>query len=225
MPLPDHRPDFLPGDRNPPPERVVPEPTPAAPLAPPAPVKRYPLPLLILGAVLVVAILAGVFLVIRINLDDSGAPDPAAVPIGEPQMTLTPRTGTPAPLQMARPGQRVRVEGLYGNGSVMVTRAEWSDTGDLPPGQGRMYLNVELRYDVAEGSLFLHPNHYTAYDAAQTEYYPGIGSGKAQLPAQELKAGQSATGWVSIELPPGPTFFVITDEGINPLVMVEIPPP
>lgn len=216
----DQRPDFLPGDRNPPPDRV----DPPEQATPPAPVKRYPLPLLILGAILVVAIVVGGFLLIRINLTDRATPE-LGTPTAEPGMTLTPRTGTPAPLQTTRPGERVRVEGLYGNGSVMVTRAEWSGSGDLPPGQGRMYLNVEVRYDVAQGSMFINPNFYTAYDTARTEYYPGIGSGKPPLPTQELKAGQSATGWISIELPPGETFFVITDEGINPLVMVEIPPP
>ena len=210
--------DYLPGDRNPPPDKLaVPEPP------PPAPAPRYPLPLLILGGVLAVALVVGIFLAIRFSLD--GAPGVEEPLDGEPGITLTPRTGTPAPLQTARPGDRVQIEGLYGTGSVLITRAEWSDTGDLPPSAGRMYLNVELRYDVAEGSMFIHPNYFTAYDLAKNEYYPGIGSGKQQLAAQELKAGQSATGWVSIELPPEQSFFVITDEGINPLVMVEIPAP
>jgi hypothetical protein len=191
-------------------------------LPPPAPTRRYPLPLLILGGVLAVALVVGLFLAIRITL---GAPATRDVPDGHPGTTLTPRSGTPAPLQMAKPGDRVQVEGLYGTGSILVMRAEWSDTGDLPPSEGRMYLNVELRYDVARGAMFVHPNYFTAYDQAQNEYYPGIGSGKPQLPPQELKEGQSTTGWVSIELPPEQSFFVITDEGINPLVMVEIPKP
>lgn len=218
MPSPSHHPDFLPGDHNPPPEKVV---VPETPPAPPA--RRYPLPLLILGGLLVAALLIGVFVLVRLSLGEPAGRE-AADP-GEPGITLTPRTGTPAPLQLASPGERVQVEGLYGRGSVMVARAEWSDTGDLPPSEGRRYLNLELRYDVADGSMFVHPNYYAAYDEAKNEYYPGIGSGKPQLPQQEIKAGRSATGWVSIELPPGQSFFVISDEGINPLLMVEIPAP
>ena len=55
MPSPDHRPDFLPGDPQPPREKlVVPEPE-------PPPARRYPLPLIILGGVLVAALLVGGF--------------------------------------------------------------------------------------------------------------------------------------------------------------------
>jgi hypothetical protein len=218
VPSPDERPEFLPGDTNRPPEKLdvaEPAPPPAAP--------RYPLPLLIVGGLLVVALLIGGFAVIRLSLGDPAAPNQAGP--GEPLNTLTPRTGTPAPLQVARPGERVQVQGLYGSGTVMVVRAEWSDSGDLPPSEGRKYLNVEIRYDVAAGSMMVHPNFYAAYDAARNEYYPGIGSGKPQFAQQEINSGRSATGWVSIELPPGEVIFVISDEGINPLVAVEIPDP
>lgn len=147
-------------------------------------------------------------------------------PKASPSSTLTPRSGTPAPVQEVKVGQRAAIEGLYGKGSVIVTRAEWSDKGDLPPGAGKRYLNLELRYDCTEGLLQLSKNQYAAYDLAKKEYLPGIGAGKDPLPDTEVKPGQApVTGWISIELPPGRTLFVISDEGINPLVIVDLPKP
>lgn len=218
MPSEDNHPDFLPGDLNPPPDKLfVREP------AKPPPPRRFPVPLLVLGGVLVLALLVGGFIFLRVQLGDPSTRGPARP--GDPLTTLTPRSGTPAPLQTAVVGERVQVEGLYGKGTVMVVRSEWSDQGDLAPSHGRQYLNLEVRYDVAEGSMFVHPNFYAVWDSAKIEYYPGIGSGKVQLGQQEIRAGRSVTGWVSIELPPGQSFFLISDEGINPLVLVEIPAP
>lgn len=180
------------------------------------------MPLVVLGVAILVALLVAGFIWLRIVLGDPASRDESGP---EPLTTLAPRAGTPAPLQTAQEGQRVQIQGLYGRGSFMVVRHEWSTTGDLPTSQGRQYLNVEVRYDAAEGSLFIKPDFYSAFDVNKNEYLAGIGSGKDPIATQELKAGQSATGWVSIELPPGRSFFVVTDEGINPLVMVDIPGP
>ncbi|MDO5499291.1 MAG: hypothetical protein Q4F67_06380 [Propionibacteriaceae bacterium] len=230
MPSSDDRPDFapaaaedgndkefLPGDREYPRDHLV------APEEPPAaPARSYPLPMLIGGGVLFLALLIGGFIWVRMELGDPAERSNAGP---EPLTTLAPREGTPAPLQTAAIGQRVQIEGLYGKGSVMVVRHEWSTEGDLPTSQGRQYLNLEVRYDAAEGSLFITPDFFAAYDVNKNEYLSGIGSGKEPIRPQELKAGQSATGWVSIEMPPGRSFFVISDEGINSLVMVDIPAP
>lgn len=169
------------------------------------------------------ALIIGGFIAIRIALGDPASRVESGE--GDPMTTLAPRDGTPAPLQTASVGERVAIQGLYGTGSVMVVRHEWAADGELPATAGRQYLNVEIRYDSAEGSLFLKPDYFAAYDDAKTEYVAGIGSGKPQLPTQELKSGRSATGWVSVEMPPGQAFFVISDEAINPLVMVQIPGP
>lgn len=218
VPSPDDQPKFLPGDRDFPADRSI---VPEEPPRPPA--RRVPIPVLVVGGLVVLALLTVGFIGIRIALGDPasrGAPGP-----GEPMTTLKPREGTPAPLQKARIGERIEIQGLYGKGTVMVVSHEWSDKGDLAPSQGRRYLNLNVRYDCTEGSLFLKQDYFTGYDLQKNEYYAGIGSGKDPLPTQELKAGRSATGWVSIELPPAQSFFVISDEGINPLVMVDIPRP
>lgn len=218
MSNPENAPDFLPGDPNPPAERYS---VPDEPKS--APAKRLPLPVVILGGVLALALLVGGFIGVRIMLGDPserGTQGP-----GNPMTTLQPREGTPAPLQRADVGERVQIEGLYGEGSFMVVRHEWTTEGTLPTTAGRQYLNVEVRYDATEGSLFIKPDYFSAYDSAKNEYLAGIGSAKDQLPAQELQEGRSVTGWVSIELPPGMSFFVVSDEGINPLVMVNIPAP
>ncbi|WP_432558539.1 hypothetical protein [Granulicoccus sp. GXG6511] len=217
MPSPDPDREFLPGDRNYPVERrVVPD------EPPPAPRRTYPKSLLIMGAVLVAALLVGGFVWLRVFLGDPAARSDVAP---EPLTTLTPRSGTPMPLQTVDVGQRVPIQGLYGQGSFMVVRHEWSAEGDLPTSLGRQYLNVEVRYDSAEGSLFIKPDFFAAYDVNKNEYLSTIGSGKDPIQPQELQAGQSATGWVSVEVPPGRTFFVVSDEGINALVMVDIPGP
>lgn len=208
---------ILPGDPDYPLDKAV---EPAAP--PPAPPRTYPAPMVILGLVIFIALLIGGFVWLRLFLGDPATRGQVGP---EPLTTLAPRQGTPAPLQTAQEGQRVQIEGLYGQGSFMVIRHEWSATGDLPTSQGRQYLNLEVRYDASAGSLFIKPDFFAAYDVNKNEYLSGIGSGKNPIRAQELKAGQSATGWVSIELPPGDSFFVLSDEGINPLVLVPIPGP
>lgn len=215
--MPSEEPELLPGDRNFPADRLI---VPEKPPAPPR--RRYPMALLILGGVLALALLVGGFVAVRVALGD---PSTRGAGPGDPMTTLKPREGTPAPLQRVEVGRRVPVEGLYGKGTFMVVRYEWSDQGDLPPTTGREYLNVEVRYDVAEGSMFINPDYFTAYDLAKNEYYVGIGSGKVPIGTQELKGGKTATGWVSIELPPEQSFFVVSDEGINALVMVDIPKP
>lgn len=208
---------LLPGDPDYPVDRVVEQ---AAP--PPPPPRNYPAPLIILGMVLAIALVIGGFVWLRLSLGDPASRGQAGP---EPLTTLAPRQGTPAPLQTAQIGERVQIEGLYGQGSFLVIRHEWSTKGDLPTSQGRQYLNLEVRYDASAGSLFIKPDFFAAYDVNKNEYLSGIGSGKDPIRPQELKAGQSATGWVSIELPPGPSFFVLSDEGINPLVLVQIPGP
>lgn len=190
-----------------------------------APRSRIPNIVAIAGAALLVLGVLGGLLLWRFS-GGTTTERPQEGPEASPTSTLTPRSGTPAPVQEVKVGQRVQIQGLYGKGSVMVTRAEWSDKGDLPPGAGRKYLNLELRYDASEGLLQLSKNQFAAYDLAKKEYLPGIGSGKDPLPDTEVKPGQPpVTGWVSIELPPDQTLFVISDEGINPLVIVDLPKP
>lgn len=151
----------------------------------------------------------------------TGAGDDAEPGLGA---TLTPREGTPAPQQSGRVGEPVAYLGIYGRGSVTVASYEWSDHGDLPPSDGRSYLNLELRLQTMDGSIIVRPIHFAGYDAKGQEYLPGIGSGKMpQVSDQELTAGQSLRTWVSLDIPRGPTKFVISDEGINPLVSYEIP--
>ncbi|MDO5683126.1 MAG: hypothetical protein Q4G46_09910 [Propionibacteriaceae bacterium] len=209
--------EVLPGDRNYSAERHV------APAEPPLPPRRtYPKSLLIIGALFATALLVGGFIWLRMFLGDPAARNDLGP---EPLTTLTPRAGTPMPLQTVKVGERVHIQGLYGDGSFMVVRHEWSPEGDLPTSLGRQYLNLEVRYDAGEGSLFIKPDFFAAYDVNKNEYLSGIGSGKEPIQPQELKNGKSATGWVSIEMPPGRSFFVVSDEGINPLVMVDIPGP
>ncbi|NNG21374.1 hypothetical protein HJ590_17820 [Naumannella sp. ID2617S] len=212
LPEPGHRP--MPGDED----YVPTEERPPGPPAPPR--KKVPLPVLVLGIGVLVAALVVFFFFLRGQLNRPlGDVDPSPTP------TLVPRSGTPAPVQHGAVGQRMTVEGLYGKGTILVLKAEWSDKGDLPPDPGRQYLNLELRYDCTEGTMVTSNNFYAVYDTRKTEYLPGIGAGKQPLGDGELKAGQSRQGWVSVEMPPGPALVVISDEGINPLVILEVPKP
>ncbi|WP_133626637.1 hypothetical protein [Enemella evansiae] len=215
LPEPGHRP--MPGDDD---YVAEPEHTPGPPPAPAGRVKKFPTPVLVLGAGVLLAALVVLFFFIRMQVTQ-----PTGDVDASPTPTLTPRTGTPAPLQHGSVGQRVTVEGLYGKGTIMVAAAEWSDKGDLPPGEGKQYLNLKLRYDCTEGTMLTSPNYYAVYDTSKNEYLPGIGAGKDPLGDNELKAGQSKEGWVSVEMPPGPALLVISDEGINGLIVTEIPKP
>lgn len=191
------------------------------PPVPPRPARsKIPTPVLVLGAGVLIAALVVLFFFIRTQVNQPlGDVDPSPTP------TLTPRSGTPAPLQHGAVGQRMTVEGLYGKGTIMLTEVEWSDKGDLPPGEGKRYLNLKLRYDCTEGTMLTSPNFYAVYDTKKNEYLPGIGAGKDPLGDNDLKAGQTKEGWVSVEMPPGPALLVISDEGINPLIVTEIPKP
>ncbi|GAB3622911.1 hypothetical protein GCM10027418_09930 [Mariniluteicoccus endophyticus] len=203
--------------------RENPDPVPEAAPQRAAARSRVPSIVAVAGAgVLVLGVLIGL-LMWRLS---GGAPEQLQGPDSTPTPVLTPRAGTPAPVVEAKVGQRVPIEGLYGKGTVMVTKYEWSDKGDLPPGQGRNYLNVELRYDCSEGVIQINKNLYAAYDLAKKEYLSGIGSGKEPLPDTELKPGTPpVTGWISMEVPPGQTLFTIADEGMNTIVIVDLPKP
>lgn len=208
------------------------------------PKKQVPTPVLILGVGILALVLFGGLVFWRMSQGEPSQPTAPATQVagpqeeeqpsnGMPQTTLTPRTGTPPEIQSAKVGERKQIEGLYGKGTVMVVAAEWSEQGDLPPGDGKKYLNLDLRYDTSEGSLFVGPNNFAAYDAnfakdptKREEYYVGIGSGKMpQFDAKEIKTNEQGRGWVSIEMPPGDVVVVISDESINPLVMVSVPKP
>lgn len=210
----------MPGDddySDDPVDQPGPDPVPGVPR--PAP-RKIPTPVVVFGAGVLLAALVVLFFFIRTQVNQPlGDVDPTPTP------TLTPRSGTPAPLQQGAIGQRMTVEGLYGKGTIMLSAAEWSDRGDLPPADGKQYLNLKLRYDCTEGTMLTSPNFIAVYDTNKTEYLPGIGAGKDPLGDNELKAGQSKEGWASVEMPPGPALLVISDEGINGLIVIEIPKP
>lgn len=175
----------------------------------------------IVTLVVVVGVIAGL-LMWRVRGGSIDNPEAEAAPT----TTLTPRSGGPEHIQETKVGARTAIRGIYGSGTVMVTKVEWSDKGDLPPGPGRKYLNIELRYEATDGVLVLSKNQYAVYDMAKKEYLAGIGAGKDPLPDRELRpTDPPVSGWVSFEVPVDQMLLSIADEGINPLVILDIPKP
>ncbi len=184
---------------------------------------RRRMPFIVLGAALVIGLIIG-----AVVWFVQSRPDPARTETGNnaPETSLTPRTGTPAPVQAGVLGQPTEIVGLYGTGSVVVNRATWHTTGDIVPAAGRQYLTVEFEVTAQGGAIALQKEMFTAYEANKTEHVPTIGAGENNdLGNIEAVPGTPAQFTVSFDLPPGATTVILTDEGFNPLVVYEVPGP
>ena len=183
---------------------------------------RLSTPVLIIVGSLVLALVIGGALYFRSQrVEDLGGPQ------SEPGQTeLVPREGEPPEVQVAEVGDRIHVQGLYGTGWLTVVTADWSDQGSIEPSRGA-YLNVDLLVEVEEGTLLVKSTQYMAYDLDANSYVPTIGADKQPYLQDEqlTDAGAEARGWVSFDMPKGPTRVEITDEGYNPLMTIDVIPP
>lgn len=183
---------------------------------------RRRMPFIVLGAILVVGVIIGV--IVSLVGARTTAPEQTSGP--DPEPTLSPRSGTPMPVQAGVLGESTEITGLYGNGSILVNRATWHTTGDIPPTEGRQYLTLEFEVETREGLIVLQKEMFTAYEADETEHVPTIGSGEPNdLGNTEVTPGSPVTFTVSFDLQPGATTVIMADEGYNSLVVYEVPGP
>lgn len=186
------------------------------------------LPAFLIVIAVVLALLIGGMLWWRTNRMEPTPPPGQGVSTPGPgqESQLQPRTGEPPVLQEAAIGQRVHVQGLYGTGWITVVTSDWSSEGDIAPERGS-YLNLDLLVEVEEGTMVIDPIQYAAYDLQANEYLPTIGAGKTPfLEKQQIgDPGAEARGWISFDAPRGATRVVLADEGMNPLVQIDILPP
>lgn len=180
--------------------------------------------MIIIGSlVLALVISGGLFLRSQRIQQQTGSDGP--VP-GAEETELIPREGEPPEVQVAEVGDRVHVQGLYGTGWITVVTADWADDGNIDPSRGS-YLNIDLLVETEEGTMVVESIQYAAYDLEGNQYVPSIGAAKEPyLNNQEVTGpGTQARGWVSFDIPRGPTRLEISDEGFNPLITIDFIPP
>lgn len=205
--------------------------------------KRLPLPVLALGAGVLLLILIGGVIAYRVNSGDpQGAPapqqgqpaaqDPGAPDGGneDPESNLTPREGEPEPLREGRLDTPNDYLGLYGRGQLTVLRYEWSDAGDIAPAAGKKYLNLQIQLKSTQDVVLAKPIQFSVRSAGKDgaggneDLLPTIGSGKDdQLAYEMLRPPDAGTFWVSFEAPQSAAVFYFADEGINTLLAIPIP--
>lgn len=198
--------------------------------------RRLPLPVVALGAVVLLLVLVGGVVAYRVNTGDPhGAPaatQPPAdqAPAGQaedvdPESKLTPRTGEPEPLREGKLNSGNDYLGLYGRGRLTVQKYEWSGNGDIAPAAGKKYLNLQVQLTSTQDVVLAKPIQFTIRSAGGNEdLLPTIGSGKDdQLAYEMLRPPDSATFWISFEAPQQPSVLYFADEGINTLLAIPVP--
>lgn len=195
------------------------------------------MPVVALGAVVLLLILIGGVVAYRVNTGDphgtpaaSQPPPEQAAPGGEaedvdPESKLTPREGEPEPLREGRLDTGNDYLGLYGRGKLTVQKYEWSDAGDIAPAAGKKYLNLQVRLESTQDVVLAKPIQFTVRSTGGNEdLLPTIGSGKDdQLSYEMLRPPDSATFWISFEAPQQASVLYFADEGINTLLAIPIP--
>lgn len=197
--------------------------------------RRLPLPVVALGAAVLLLVLVGGVVAYRVNTGDPQAKPTAAAPSGQgqapedvdPESQLTPRDGEPEPLREGTLGTANDYLGLYGRGKLTVLKHEWSDAGDIAPAAGKKYLNLQVQVTATQDVVLVKPIQFTVRSAGQSggdDLLPTIGSGKDdQLSYEMLRPPDSATFWVSFEAPQQASVLYFADEGINTLLAIPVP--
>jgi hypothetical protein len=122
-------------------------------------------------------------------------------------------------------GRAVAFTGSAGSGTITVTRATWTDAGELPPPSGRRYLVVDVTVSCSRGEVAVSPVLLLAIAGAEEEL-PSFGAAlERPLGGAFLAAGEKVTGQVGYALTPGRAQVVLLDESLHRLATVEVPAP
>ncbi|MFT4109396.1 hypothetical protein, partial [Propionicimonas sp.] len=122
-------------------------------------------------------------------------------------------------------GAAVEFSAPTGAGTLTVTRATWTDAGEVPAGEGTSYLVLEVSVACTNGSVMIDPILLRATTAAGPSL-PGFGpSLDAPLGGRQLDAGERVKGEVGYVLAPGNVDLHLLDESLRDLAVVRIPAP
>lgn len=183
---------------------------------------------------LVLGLVAGGGYFATLLLQPTAEPSPSspATPASSelPIVTVTPTPPQPSQTQLASGGdvgQTLRITDATGTqlGQLSVLSATWTNQGEAAPAADQLYLILEVEVVSTRKSLRIHPTLFEVSDGAQ-EYLPAFGPALSQsVPGRSLAKGESITGQLGYQLPPGPVSLRMLDSSLRELVRVEIPGP
>ncbi|MCC6496862.1 MAG: hypothetical protein IT193_11480 [Propionibacteriaceae bacterium] len=178
------------------------------------------------GAMVLVGILSALPLMPAVQ----GPQQPAASPVATPAPieTVSP-TVAPRPTTTATTGGDLGTAVAFrtgrGSGTVTVSSAVWTDSGEMAPEAGSRYLIVDVAVACTGGELPVDALLLLAVSGEAGEL-PGFGPAlTSPLAGQLLEAGETATGQVGYSLPPGEVTLQLLDSELRPVAAIRIPAP
>jgi len=152
---------------------------------------------------------------------------PASVPAPAPGPTQPPLPAAlPVTLTVGGDlGRPVPFATKAGAGTILVTKATWTGTGDMPPAPGMAYLIVDVEFMGTAGHVQAGESTVLVQDAAGTRRFAAYGAGDAGTPDRVLKPGARLTGQIGFQLPAGDATLVVLDERGLDAALVAIPGP
>ena len=112
-----------------------------------------------------------------------------------------------------------------GSGTVTVSRAVWSDSGEMAPPQGQRYLSLDVTVTATSGEVPVDAILFLA-ETSDGPTLPGFGPDLDRpLGGRLLRAGQEVSGQLGYVLTPGPVRVHVVDETLQAVAEIEIPAP
>lgn len=152
-------------------------------------------------------------------LSSAGAPEVVTVsPSPAPSAANTTASGG----DLGRP---VPFAAASGSGTLTVSRAVWTDAGEVAPDAGQRYLVLDVTVACTKGEVAVDPILLLA-TVGQEGQLPGFGpSLQRPLGGRLLTSGQRVSGQVGYVLAPGAVEVSLLDESLQGLAHVGIPAP
>lgn len=222
-----------PGQPVPPPPAATPgtwaAPHPDSLVAPPPSGRRPPRPRRS-RRVAVAAVLAGSLLLIGVLSVLPLLPGQAPAPRTTAPPALV--TATPSPVPTAAStatgagvGTAVAFTGADGSGTLTLTRAVWTDAGELAAPAGQRYLVLDVTISCTGGRVAVTPPSLLV-TSGDTGTLPAFGpSLERPLAGVELSPGGQVSGQVGYALAPGAVRLHLLDAALRRLATVEVPAP
>jgi hypothetical protein len=177
------------------------------------------------GALLLVGLLSAVPMLPAPAPATQAATTPSASPA---LVTVTPSPAPGTATSLASGGDLGRVvpfRSTAGAGTVTVTGASWTDTGEIAPPAGRRYLVLSIEVACTSGSVAVDPILLVA-STGNGQAAPGFGPAlERPLGGRMLRAGETVSGQVGYALVPGAATLALLDESLRRLTTVGIPAP
>lgn len=185
---------------------------------------RRTVAVLLVGGLLLIGLLSALPM-LPANAPAPAATQQAAAPI---VVTVNPSAEPTAATTLSAGGgigEAVSFSGADGAGTVTVTTATWTDTGEVAPVDGERYLVLNVSLTALRGVVSVDPILFSA-SSGDTTVLPGFGPDLDDpLGGQLLATGDRVSGQVGFVLPPGAVELSLLDENLRALARVQIPAP